>query len=140
MKKTALAITFLLAACSGSADQTTPASSLDGEAVIVQVILTEFAVELDRDAVPVGVPVIFRVSNQGSIDHNLVLEGTGAVDDPLLDRSGKQAKIMNLKPGGTAELLFTFEEGADYGSALQLGCHLPGHYEAGMFQNLTVGN
>jgi uncharacterized cupredoxin-like copper-binding protein len=138
MRKGAVIVALLVVGCSGRADLPPPTDPPTGEGLVVQVVLTEFGVEMDRAGIPVGVPVIFRVSNEGKIDHNLILEMSEAIDEPLLDPDGNPAKIMNVNPGETAELRFAFEQGAEYGLALQFGCHLPGHYEAGMFQEFKV--
>lgn len=138
MKKTALALVLLFSACSPGAAAPTPTDLNEGEAFVVNVTLAEFSVDMDRTSVPAGIPVIFRIRNEGSIDHNLILEMSGEIDEPLFDSEGKPAKIVNMNPGESTELRFLFEEGADYGFALQFGCHLPGHYEAGMFQEFRV--
>jgi uncharacterized cupredoxin-like copper-binding protein len=140
MKKTSLALAFLFAACSTAPTAPTATDPAEGEALVVNVILTEFAVEMDQTNIPPGTLVIFRIRNEGSIDHNLILETSGAIDEPLVDLEGNSAKIVNMNPGETTDLRFVFEQNAEYGIALQLGCHLPGHYEAGMIQEFSLGN
>lgn len=133
--RSALTLAMLTTACGMAGDAPNP---IPEEALVVSVILTEFAVEMDRDMLPAGTPIVFQVVNLGSIDHNLILEVMGEVDNPLQDQSGHPTKIINLNPGESAQLQFVFERDASYGLALQLGCHLAGHYEAGMFQEFRV--
>ena len=109
--------------------------------IIVNVTLTEFGVEMDQTDIPVGVPVTFVVTNEGAIEHNLVLEVEGAIDEPLVSAEDSSARVDNLAKGQTGHFTYTFDdEGtAELASSFQLGCHIPGHFEAGMVQTFTVG-
>ena len=60
--------------------------------------------------------------------------------DQLALNSANMEKLK-IEPGDTAALSYVFQESenSEVGAAmLQLGCHLPGHYEAGMFQAFSV--
>lgn len=92
---------------------------------------------MDRSDVPVGHPVIFRISNEGSIDHNIILEKSGAIGEPLLYIDGNPSKIANMNLGKTFELRLSTENGAEYGFAFLLECPQSGHYEAGIFQEFN---
>ena len=107
---------------------------------VVQVSLTEFGVEMDSSSVPAGAPVTFVFTNNGVLEHNIVLEPLDSVDEPLEYSDGELAKIVEIEPGDTATLTYVFQEGENFqvGTMVQLGCHLPGHYEAGMFQGFSI--
>ena len=47
---------------------------------------------------------------------------------------GEETPLVVVKPGETGTLTTTF----DSNTTLQIGCHQPGHYEAGMKATLTV--
>lgn len=42
---------------------------------------------------------------------------------------------ITLEPGESGELTHTFDEAG----TIEIGCHQPGHYDAGMRANITVG-
>jgi uncharacterized cupredoxin-like copper-binding protein len=52
----------------------------------------------------------------------------GAKDD------GGLLPAVTLEPGETAEVIATFDEAGD----LMIGCHVPGHWEAGMRGTVVV--
>ncbi|HEX4836013.1 MAG TPA: cupredoxin domain-containing protein [bacterium] len=73
-------------------------------------------------ASPGAVTVVVR--NEGAIEHNVVLAGTG----------GKSvAEVAVIEPGQTAEIKTAIHEGT-----YTIYCSLPGHREAGMVATLTV--
>ncbi len=73
-------------------------------------------------ASPGAVTVVVR--NDGAIEHNVVLAGTG----------GKSvAEVAVIEPGQTAEIRTAIHEGT-----YTIYCSLPGHREAGMVATLTV--
>lgn len=92
-------------------------------------------------SVPAGVPVTFVVTNLGGIEHEFVLGdeaaqqeheaamqhmgGTMAMDDP---------DAIVVAPGATKELTVVFGEPGE----MIAGCHVPGHYAAGMRAVITV--
>jgi uncharacterized cupredoxin-like copper-binding protein len=57
-----------------------------------------------------------------------------------MERGGMEGHNMEdgdallLEPGDTGELTHTFDEAGE----ILIGCHLPGHYEAGMKSTITV--
>ena len=87
---------------------------------VLQIGLDEFGIDGDLDA-PAG-EVIVRVTNDGSMQHDLSIDALG-VKTPLLD------------PGETAELaLGVLEEGS-----YEVFCTVAGHSESGMTATLNVG-
>jgi uncharacterized cupredoxin-like copper-binding protein len=120
-----LALSLALAACGGS-------SGSSGSSNEVHVKMTEFKYELDKNTVPAG-PVKLVFENAGTVTHEAVLERAGDVNHPLA-ANGKEAEVADVAPGKSATLEWTLDQPGEY----QLGCHLPGHYEAGMVAKLTV--
>jgi uncharacterized cupredoxin-like copper-binding protein len=99
-------------------------------------------IEPDPIVVPHGVPVTFVVTNTGQIDHEFMLgdEAAQADHEQEMLEPGAMAHdhsyVITVKPGQTKELVYTFESAGQ----LLAGCHIPGHYPAGMKANVTVIN
>ena len=122
------ALAMMLVACGGSAE----AGGAGGEpgGIVVDVSMSEFKVEVEQTDLPVGVPVTFHITNDGAIEHELVLEPLDVLDQPL----SEEVEARAIQPGESASFTFTFEEAG----TLQLACHIAGHYEAGMFQEISA--
>lgn len=89
--------------------------------------------------VPVGVPVTFVVTNTGSTDHEFYLgdQAAQAQHEEEMKMGGMMHEDpdgISLKPGEIKELTHTF---AQAGPTLA-GCHVVGHYDAGMQATITV--
>ena len=121
-----VALSLALAACGGGGSSTAAGSTE------VHVKMTEFKFELDKTSVPAG-PVKFVFENAGSVVHEAMVERAGDANKPL-EANGKKAEVLDIAPGKSVTLEWTFDQPGNY----QLTCHLPGHYEAGMVTNLTV--
>jgi hypothetical protein len=91
----------------------------------VKVNLSEWKVQLSPARVPSG-PVIFEVSNAGTIPHAFELEGRG------LEKS-----IRQIQPGDTATLQLDLRAGS-YEAYCPVG--KGSHKMLGMMNHLTVGN
>jgi uncharacterized cupredoxin-like copper-binding protein len=120
-----MALSLALVACGGGGGSSGGSSE-------VHVKMSEFKFELDKSSVPAG-PVKFVFENAGSVVHEAVLEHVGDTDQPLAV-NGKQAEVADVAPGKSATLEWTLDQPGEY----QLGCHVPGHYEAGMVAKLTI--
>jgi uncharacterized cupredoxin-like copper-binding protein len=101
----------------------------------VAVTLNDFTVTPSQTEFKVGVPYTFTVTNQGKAQHELVIEKATDVDVPL-QMPGHQAEAEAVDPGTVKTLQWTFTEPGDY----QLACHVPGHFEAGMYAKIHVTN
>ena len=90
--------------------------------------------------VPAGVPVTFVVTNSGVIDHEFYLgdEAAQAEHEKEMAEMGgmghDEPEGIAVKPGETKELTYTF---VGAGQTLA-GCHVVGHYGAGMKAGITV--
>lgn len=100
----------------------------------VQVTLSEFKIEASPASVPANRLIKFTVTNKGTLEHEMVVEPKGANDKALEGKSGAPAEADNIAVGQTKTLEWTFTEPGE----LQLACHVPGHYDAGMVTNFTV--
>ena len=145
------AIAVALAACSGGSTSTTTtapsaatASRVAGgssvTAVEVTVKLTD-ALKMEPASISVkaGVPVRFVVTNSGATDHEFFLGdeaaqmGHGQEMSAMPGMNDGHAGI-GLKAGETKTLEYTFAKAGPY----LAGCHISGHYAAGMMATITV--
>lgn len=137
-----VAATFLVLACSsgGGAIATSPPTP-SAPATRVEVRLTD-ALKMEPSSMTVasGVPVTFVVSNGGVADHEFYLgdEAAQAAHEMEMGEMGgmthDEPAGIAVKPGETKELTFTFDA---VGMTLA-GCHVTGHYGAGMKAEITV--
>lgn len=107
----------------------------------VEVRLTDaMRIEPTSMSVPVGVPVTFVVTNDGVIDHEFFLgdEAAQAEHEAEMVAMGgmghDEPQGITVKPGETKELTHTFSEAV----TTLAGCHVAGHYGAGMRAEITV--
>jgi uncharacterized cupredoxin-like copper-binding protein len=98
--------------------------------------------EPGRFDVSAGETVTFDVTNSGEVRHEFFI---GTLDDHRAHademREGGHSddvhdnpSALGLEPGENGSLSYTFPEGGE----LLVGCHEPGHYEAGMVAPVTV--
>lgn len=141
-----------IAACGGSTSSlpptagptapSTPAPAASAAATRIEVNLTDaLRIEPAEMRVPMGVPVTFVVTNRGALDHEFYLgdedaqakheSEMGSMDGMTQDDPAGIA----VAPGETKELTYTF----DSAGATLAGCHVQGHYLAGMKAAITVG-
>ncbi|HEX6579591.1 MAG TPA: cupredoxin domain-containing protein [Actinomycetota bacterium] len=90
--------------------------------------------------VAAGETVRFVVTNTGEADHEFVvgdMEMQEMAEEQAMEGMHGHAQAMAalaLEPDATAETVLTFEEAGE----LFYGCHVDGHYEAGMVGTITV--
>ncbi len=153
MPRLALSIVsvLILAACSAGTTTTPPTSgpasaapSTAGSGVRIAVKLIDaLKMEPSQMSVPVGQPVTFVVTNAGTADHEFFVGDEAAQGAHEMEMSSMGGMGMGqdepngigLKPGETKELKMTF---AAAGSMIA-GCHITGHYPAGMKATITIG-
>lgn len=137
MKQRVIAVltaAFILAACGGSpvAPTLTPAAD-------VKVVLTD-AMRMDPAELKVrlGVPVTFQVTNTGKIEHEFYIgseaEQTAHDAEMLAGPMHEHLQGVGVAAGETRELTYTFQRA----STVFAGCHVPGHYAAGMVATIVV--
>lgn len=144
------AIAVLVAACSSGAATPAPASDAPvasaeapAAATRIEVTLSDgLKIEPATMTVPVGQPVTFVVTNSGTVLHEFVLgdEEVQAEHETKMGEGGgmsmpeDEPNAIGVDPGQTKELTFTF---AEPGTTFA-GCHVVGHYAAGMKATITV--
>ncbi|MEK6720074.1 MAG: cupredoxin family protein [Chloroflexota bacterium] len=91
--------------------------------------------------VKVGETITFRVINDGQITHDFTLGDAETQDkhdaEMAAGMSGMghdKPNVLTVDPGAEGELTWRFTAPA----TLLYGCHVPGHYGAGMVGTLTI--
>ena len=141
------ALILVVAACSGagttaspSAAAASPSPAASAAAQRIEVMLTDtLKMEPAEMSVKAGQPVTFVVTNAGAIDHEFYLgdEAMQAEQEALMQAGEMMhdtTEGISLKPGETKELTYTF----DTAGQTIAGCHVVGHYGAGMKATITV--
>jgi uncharacterized cupredoxin-like copper-binding protein len=148
-------VALVAAACGG--DDTEANGGLSGggdQGRTVQVDMVDNAFEPDTLEVDQGEAVRFEITNTGDVAHDAFIgeaaaqedhedEMRAAEDDEAdgedhgMDGMGAEddGDGITLEPGESAELMHTF----DQPGTIEIGCHEPGHYDAGMKVTVTVG-
>jgi len=111
----------------------------------VKITLTDFGIESSRTSFEVGVPYHFVVTNDGAVNHEIMIMAPLTEDQMMMDMDMEAMDEMalamieedELTPGTTKTLDYTFTEPASTGD-LEFVCHVEGHYEAGMKLPITV--
>ncbi len=147
MKRTlifgSLLIPLILVSVACSRDEgSTPSSSITvSNGTSVQVDESDYKIVSSITTFTPGAAYRFVVKNNGNATHEFMImpkpEGTmsgmtmGKMDTMTL------AKVENIAPGQTATLDYTFPSSVSR-SHPEFTCYYPGHYEAGMKQEISV--
>lgn len=138
----AISIALAASACGGD-DAGTVASNDDTRTVKIE--MRDIAYSIKSLDVKKGETIKFTFDNAGKVDHDAFVGdemaqadhekemSSGSTSDMSMDRSA-DSNAITVKPGKTGELTYTF----DKAGTLLIGCHEPGHYEAGMKITVTV--
>lgn len=129
--------TLALAACGG--DDDTTAATDDGDARTVEVDMVDIAFEPETLEVSRGETVRFVFTNRGEVAHDAFIGDADAQADHEADMRETDGDdhgghgegdddAVTVDPGDSEELDYTFDEAG----TLEVGCHQPGHYDAGM--------
>ena len=116
-----------------------------GNSTEVKITLTEFGIESSQTSFEVGVPYHFVVTNNGAVEHEMMVMppltkdqvGMGMSMNQMDEMALAMVEASDLQPGKTASFDYTFTEPAPAGT-IEFACHTPGHYEAGMKLPITV--
>jgi uncharacterized cupredoxin-like copper-binding protein len=113
-----------------------PAKPID-----VTVSVKEFSIDSSETLFKVGQPYVFHITNNGTVNHEFVIQHPWPPEE-LISGHDMSDAIVNMMqdeliPGKTVDVEVTFTEAADFG-ALEMACHVKGHYEGGMTLPITV--
>ena len=139
---------LLLAACGSDSDTASPPAG-DGDARTIEIEMSDNAFSPQAVDVQAGETVRFVFDNTGAVTHDAFIGDEAAQDDHGSEMNGggdggmsgmdhassDDSGGITVEPGETGELMHTFESGDE----VLIGCHQPGHYEAGMMLSMTVG-
>jgi uncharacterized cupredoxin-like copper-binding protein len=137
---TLAATALALAACGGSGgtDEQTSTEEPQEDARDVHISMVDNAYSPSTVDVESGETVRFVIHNDGSVRHDAVLGDAATQDmhEAEVRAAGGGAEAMEhgnvpaitIEPGQIGELVHTFEEAGP----MIVGCHEPGHYDAGM--------
>lgn len=135
--------TALTAAACGSGEEAKPTTG----SKTIEVSMTDNEFTPNSFDVEAGQEVTFRFTNDGSVDHEAIvgdkeeqaaheaeMSGDSGGDMEGMDHGGSDTDAITVKPGDTGELTQTFDSTGN----VILGCHVPGHYDAGMKATISV--
>jgi uncharacterized cupredoxin-like copper-binding protein len=139
-------LALAVAACGGDDAPSSEAAGGDGQ--VVQIEMVDIAFEPTSIEVEEGETVTFRFTNSGEVVHDAVIGDRHVQDDHEAEMAGaddghgaghgdghdEDADALVIDPGGTGELTYTFDDAG----TLEIGCHQPGHYDAGMKVTVDV--
>lgn len=146
-----LAMASILVACGGGSTTTAAGPT-------VKITMKDIAFDPTSIQVRRGETVQFEFKNSGAVVHEAFIgdeaaqeshsmemsssssgtessmQGTGS--DGMGDHNGgaDASKMLTVEPGKTGKLSYTFPNAGTF----IIGCHQPGHYEAGMKVTVTV--
>lgn len=141
----AITLALIAAAC-GSTGDSASGDSASGDARTVEIEMRDIAYSPDTVTVAAGETVRFVFTNTGEALHDAYIGDRGAQDDHEAEMSDDSSGMdhgdmgdsstdaITVEPGETGELIHTFAAGDD----VLIGCHQPGHYDAGMIVTVDV--
>lgn len=111
----------------------------------VEITLPEFGIQSPLTTFKVGKPYRFVINNAGALSHEFTI--MPPMMFPPMEMEGHSMDDMmgavlhigedKLTPGARVTVEFSFTEPASIG-AVEFACHLPGHYDGGMFTPISV--
>jgi uncharacterized cupredoxin-like copper-binding protein len=132
-----LALALVLAACSGS-----PAATGASDRTVAVTMSDDMRYNPDTFEFLAGETVRFEVTNAGLARHEFFVGDLSTHEEhaaEMRDMVGspmdhEEPGLMILEGGASGTLDYTFAEAGEF----LIGCHEPGHYEAGMVADITV--
>lgn len=121
-----------------------PADSANADRVIEVATSDHLTFDPSEITVSAGETITFKVTNPGDIEHDFVIGDQEAQDAHEAEmeemrESGDMTmhddpNAVSVPAGETVEITWHFTEAG----AVIIGCHVKGHYDAGMKANVTV--
>jgi uncharacterized cupredoxin-like copper-binding protein len=107
----------------------------------IEVSMVDLAFSPDHVQVTSGTTARFVFHNRGHLTHEAFIGDAAAQeahDQEMSHMPGKgdrrDSQMLTVPPGGSGELAHTF----DRAGTMLVGCHMPGHYNAGMKLTIVV--
>lgn len=125
------ALPVVAVACGGGGDDASDAPA--GPPRVVEITMRDNDFSVASVLIERGETITFRFTNAGSVEHEGYI-GDEAAQESHAAGHDHSADAVTVQPGQTGELTHTFDEAGTF----ILGCHIPGHYEAGMKSRLVV--
>lgn len=141
MIATTAVLTLTAAACGD--DSSSPSAGSATRTIKVEMV--DIGYKPTSLQVKTGETIRFEFTNNGKVEHDAVIgddmqqaahEEEMSADTSGMDHGshGADSEAISVEPGETGKLEHTFDKAGD----LQIGCHEPGHYAAGMKIDITV--
>lgn len=120
-----------------------PAALVDADRVIAVTTSDDLTFDPSEIKVTLGETIKFEVSNPGTVGHEFLIGDDAfqaAHADEMAGMEGDmlpsdEAYAISIAPGETRSIAWTFSTDG----IVKYGCHVTGHYEAGMVGAITVG-
>ncbi len=122
-----------------------PADAAQATRVIEIEAHDDFTFSPSRVVVAVGETVTFRVTNTGQLPHDFTLGDSELQDEHDAEMAAMGEDMMAIDDEPNAFLLTAGETKLlswhfDSPGMVIFGCHIPGHYAAGMYGDINVGD
>ncbi len=120
-----------------------PADASDADRVIELDANDDFTFSPAEIAVSAGETITFVITNTGNLPHDFTLGDQHTQDEHAAEMAAMMAdggmahddpNAVIVDPGETKELTWHFSEAGTF----IIGCHQPGHYDAGMVGSVNV--
>ena len=133
-----MAALFVVSSCGSDDDSGSPG---DSSTRTVEIEMRDIEFSPTTVDVEKGETIRFLFTNSGAVTHEAYVGDAAAQEDHAdemesmggMDHGG-DAEVLTVKPGETGELSYVFDEAG----TVQIGCHEPGHFEAGMVLDVEV--
>ncbi|HEY5663156.1 MAG TPA: hypothetical protein VIS05_03880 [Ilumatobacter sp.] len=119
------------------------AATVTDEGTVIEIEMVEFGFVADLGELPLGEAITFRFTNTGVVPHEAMF-GTEHQQEEFADsadhgdhgEAGHHGDVaaITLDPGAVGDITVKFLEAGE----VWIGCHLPGHYDAGMVATFVV--
>jgi uncharacterized cupredoxin-like copper-binding protein len=138
-----LALLLLAGGCDRSGGE--PGGQANGShGRTMQIDMVDVAFEPAQVTVSNGEAVTFHFTNSGKVAHEAFIGDAQAQAEheadmmapamPHGDHGGEPGESLMLEPGSSGTLTYVFDKAGQ----VEIGCHEPGHYAAGMKVAVTV--
>ena len=137
-----IAVIAVLTGCGASSAPTaSPTQSATPDRTIAIAANDQLRFAPDAVTVKPGETVAFTVTNTGTLPHEFIIgddqaqRAHGAQMDGGMTMGHGNTADASVPPGKTVTVIYTFGTAG----TLVYGCHVTGHYEAGMKGTITIG-